>query len=82
MFSSGPEDMGRITLIYHTIGIGKNESVCQGRCRIPHEHISDLKAEMDKLHKMKAVESSISPFASPTVLVKKNNTTMQLCVDY
>ena len=31
---------------------------------------------------MKAIESSISPFASPTVLVKTKDGTMRLCVDY
>ena len=74
--------MGRTKLIYHKIDIGENEPVCKGLRRIPHEQISVLKAEVDKLHKMKAIESSISPFASPTVLVKKKDGTMRLCIDY
>ena len=71
VFSSGPEDMGRTKIIFHKIDIGENEFVRQGLRRIPHEQISVLKAEVDKWHKIKAIKSSISTFASPTVLVTK-----------
>ena len=81
-FSSGPEDMGRTSVIYHKIDIGDSQPVRQGLRRIPHEHISVLKSEVDKLHKMGAIEPSISPFASPTILVKKKDGTMRLCIDY
>ena len=82
VFSSGPEDMGRTKLIYHKIDIGENKPVCQGLRRIPHEQISLLKAEVDNLHKMKAIESSISPFVSKTVLIKTKDGIMRLCIDY
>ena len=82
VFSSGPEDMGRTSVIYHKIDIGDSQPVRQGLRRIPHEHISVLKSEVDKLHKMGAIEPSISPFASPTILVKKKDGTMRLCIDY
>ena len=82
VFFSGPEDIGRTKLIYHKIDIGENKPVRQGLCRIPHEQISFCKAEVDKLHKMKAIEFSISTLASLTVLVKKKDGTMRLCIDY
>ena len=78
MFSSSPEDIGRTKLIYHKIDIGENEPVRQSLRCIPHEQISVLKAEVDKLHNMKAIESSFFPFASPTVLVKTKDGTMRL----
>ena len=62
--------MGGTKLIYHKIDINENKPVRQGLIRIPYEQISVLKAQVDKLHKIKAIESSIFPFASPTVLVK------------
>ena len=82
VLSSVSEDMGRTKLNYHKIGIGQNEPVRDSLRRIPHEQISVLKAKVDKLHKMKAIESSISSFASRTVLVKKKDKTMRLCIDY
>ena len=82
VFSAGSNNIGRTKLIYHKIDIGENDPVRQGLRRILHEQISVLKAEVDKVHKMKAIESSISPFASPTVLVKMKDGTMRLCIDY
>ena len=49
---------------------------------MPHEHIGILKTELDKLQKIKAIELSISPFASPTILVKIIDGTMRLCIEY
>ena len=72
-FASGPTDLGRTSLMYHRIDIGDNNSVRQPmrRMPMPHEHIPVLKAEVDKLQKAGAVVPSTSPFASPTILVKK-----------
>ena len=82
VFSAGPEDMGRTNLIYHKIELEQSEPVRQGLRRIPHEQIKVLKNEVDKLQKMGAIEQSHSPFASPTILVKKKDGTMRLCIDY
>ena len=82
VFSAGPEDMGRNSLIFHKIDIGENQPVRQGLRRIPHEHIPVLINKVEKLHKMGAIEPSISQFASPTILVKTKDGTMRLCIDY
>ena len=50
--------------------------------RIPHEQLPVLKSEIEKLQHMGAIEPSFSPFASPTILVKKEDWTMRLCIDY
>ena len=80
--SSGSDNMGRTQLIYHKIGIGENEPVRQCLCRIPYEQISVLNAEVDKFNKMKAIEFLLSPFAIPTVLVRKKDGIMRLCIYY
>ena len=82
VFSAGPEDMGRTNLIYHKIELEQPEPIRQGLRRIPHEQISVLRSEVDKLQKMGAIEPSQSPFASPTILVKKKDGSMRLCIDY
>ena len=82
VFSAGPQDLGRTSLIYHRIDTGDSGPVRQAMRRVPHEHIPVLKAEVDKLQKAGAVEPSSSPFASPTILVKKKDGSMRLCIDY
>ena len=74
--------MGRTSLIFHKIDIGKNPQVRQGLRLIPHEHSPVLKSEVEKLHKMGAIEPSISLFASPIILIKKKDGTKPLCIDY
>ena len=49
VFSDGPEDMGRTSLIFHKINIGENPPVCQCFRRIPHEHIPFLTNKVEKL---------------------------------
>ena len=49
--------------------------------RVPHEHISVLKAEIDELHNAKAVVPLTFPFPSPTILVKNQVQSMRLWSD-
>ena len=49
---------------------------------MPHEQIGVLKAEVDKLQSARMVEPSCLPFASPTILVKKEDGSWRLCIDY
>ena len=80
--AAGPTDLGRTSLMYHQIDIGDSGPVRQPMRRVPQEHISVLKAKVDKLQRAGAVVPSTSPFASPTILVKKNNGSKRLCIDY
>ena len=82
VFSSGPDDLGRTNVLYHTIDIGDHGPVRQGLRCLPHDHIPVLKAEVDKLQKARMVEPSASPFASPTILVRKKDGKWRLCIDY
>ena len=81
-FAAGPTDLGRTSLMYHRIDIGDSAPVRQPMRRVPHEHIPVLKAEVGKLQKAGAVVPSTSPFASPTILVKKKDGSMRFCIDY
>ena len=81
-FASGPTDLGRTSFMYNRIDNVDNNPVRQPMRRVPHEHIPVLKAEVDKLQKAGAVVPSTSPFASPTILVKKKDGSMRLCIDY
>ena len=82
VFSTGSDDMGSTNLMYYKIDIEDNCPVRQGLRRIPHVQITVLKSEVEKLQRMGAIEPSISPFASPTILVKKKDGTIRLCIDY
>lgn len=80
--STKSEDMDRTNLLYYKINIADNGPVRQELRRIPHEQITMLKAKVDKLQKMGAIEPSISPFVSTTILVKMKDGTMRFCNEY
>ena len=50
-FAAAPTDLGRTNLIYHRIEIGNSGPVRQPLRCVPHEYISVLKSEIDKLQK-------------------------------
>ena len=68
--------------MYHRIDLGDRGPVRQPMRRVPHDHIPVLKAEVNKLHKAEAVVLSTFPFANPTILVKKMDVSMRLCIGY
>ena len=74
--------MGRTSLFCYKIELKKSGPISQGLRRVPYEHIGILQNEVDKLQKIKAIKPSTSPFASPTILVKKQDGTMQMCIYY
>ena len=79
-FAAGPTDFGRTSLINHRIEIGDSAPVRQPMRCVPHEHITVLKSEIDKLQKAGVVMPSTSPFASPTILVKIQDRSMRLSI--
>ena len=81
-FATEPTDLGRTSLMYHQIDIGDSGPLRQPMRRVPQEHIPVLKAELDKLQNARTVVPSTSPFASPTILVKKKDKSMHLCINY
>ena len=82
IFAASTMDLRRISLMYHQIDIGDSGPGCQLMGRVPHEHIPVLKAEVDKLQKAGAVVPSTSPLANQTILVKKKDGSMRLCINY
>ena len=67
VLSAVPDDIGRTSVLYHTIDIGNYKPMRKGCGRIPHEQIDVLKSEVDKLLKIGAIESSIFYFACPSI---------------
>ena len=53
--SSGPNDLGRTNVLYHTIDIEDHGPVRQRLRRLPHDQIPVLKTEVDKLQNARMV---------------------------
>mgnify|MGYP000635714642 FL=1 len=80
---TGPEgEIGRTSLVTHTINTGENEPIKQAPRRQSPVIQKVIKDEVQKMLDKGVIEPSCSPWASPVVIVKKKDGTHRFCVDY
>ena len=82
MFSHGAFDMGRTTLVEHSIDTGSQRPIRQGLRRHPVAHLDTIDEQVEELIRNDFVEPAASPWASNVVLVRKKDSSHRLCVDY
>jgi len=82
VFSLSTFDMGRTSLVEHTIDIGSQRPIGQGLCRHPSAYLETIDKQVDKLIQSNFVEPAASAWASNVVLVRKKDGYHRLCVDY
>ena len=82
IFALDPMELGCTDLITHSIDTGDSPPIRQPLRRIPfalHEKMEEL---VEKMMIQGVIQHSNSPWASPVVLVEKNDGSYQFCVDY
>ena len=87
IFSKGPGDIGKTPLITMEIDTGDSPPVCQRPYNLPLKHADWVKKELETLEKAGIISRSVSPWASPIVIVPKKTEPgeppkKRLCVDY
>ena len=82
LFSRGIVDMGRTTVVEHTIDTGQNRPIRQSLRRHPWAHLDEIDRQMEELQQAAFFEPAASSWASIVVLVKKKDGSYRLCVDY
>ena len=82
MFSRSTFDMGRTTLVEHSIDTGNQRPIRQPLRRHPRAHLEEIDRQVDELLQNGFIEPAASPWASNVVLVRKKDGSFRLCVDY
>ena len=87
IFSKDSSDIGKTPLITMEIKTGDSPPVCQRPYNLPLKHVDWVKKELDTLEKAGVITRSVSPWASPIVIVPKRTEPgeppkKRLCVDY
>ena len=72
-FSKDSSDIGKTPLITMEIKTGDSPPVCQRPYNLPLKHIDWVQKELDTLEKAGVITRSVSPWASPIVIVPKNS---------
>ena len=87
IFSKDSTDIGKTPLIIMDIDTGDSPPVCQKPYNLPLKHREWVQKELETLEKAGVIVRSISPWASPIVVVPKKTEPgepprKRLCVDY
>ena len=87
VFSKDSTDIGKTPLITMDIDTGDSPPVCQRPYNLPLKHREWVQKELETLEKAGVIVRSISPWASPIVVVPKKTEPgepprRRLCVDY
>ncbi|KAJ8042740.1 hypothetical protein HOLleu_09583 [Holothuria leucospilota] len=81
-FSKGEFDLGYCNTIPHFIKVTDDTLIRQPYRRIPPTQMSEVKQLLQDMMDQKVIQWSVSPYASPVVLVRKRSGAIRLCVNY
>ena len=87
VFSLNNEDIGCTQLVTMDINIGDSPPVCQKPYILPLKHYNWVQQEIETLEHAGVIRKSISPWASPIVVVPKKSTPSEpphrrMCIDF
>ena len=87
VFSKDSTDTGKTPLITMDIDTGDSPPICKKPYNLPLKHREWVRKELETLEKAGVIVTSISPWASPIVVVPKKTepeepSRRRLCVDY
>ena len=87
IFSADSSDIGKTPLIKMDIDTGDSPPICQKPYNLPLKHAEWVKRELNILEKAGVIVCSVSPWASPIVIVPKRSAPgeppkRRSCVDY
>ena len=83
IFAECDSDVGTTNLTFHKIDTGDVRPLRQPVRRLPYgEMRAAVEFEIDKLVSADIARASISPCASPVVMVRKKDGGWRMCVDY
>ena len=87
IFSADSTDIGKTPLLQMEIDTGNNPPICQKPYTLALKHAEWVKRELNILEKAGVIIRSVSPWASPIVIVPKRTAPgeppkRRLCVDY
>ena len=87
VFSLNNQDIGRTQLVTMHVDTGDSSPICQKPYTLPLKHYSWVQQEVETLERAGIIKKSLSPWASPIVVVPKKSAPgepprWRMCVDF
>ena len=81
LFALDDLDLGKTSLVKHTIKLRNYTPFKERYCRIPPHQYEEVKKHLHEMLKIGAIQRSNSPWASAVVLVRKKDGSLCFCID-
>ena len=82
VFAFSDNQLGRTSLVQHTIDTGDAMPIKQRPYRTTPENKQEIDRQVDDMLQRGIIQESVSPWSSPVVLVKKKDGEMRFCIDF
>jgi len=82
IFALSPDELGRTGLVQHHIDTGDSPPIRQRPYRVSEHQRGIIEEHVTDMLNRGIIQPSVSPWASPVVLVKKKDNTDRFCVDF
>ena len=82
VFALNDSELGCTSLVQHNIQTGDHNPIKQPPYRTPFVRRAQISSMVDQMQEQGIVQPSVSPWASPVVLVPKKDGTYRFCVDF
>lgn len=82
VFAFSDDQLGRTSLVQHTIDTGDALPIKQRPYRTTPENKQEIDRQVKDMLERGIIQESVSPWSSPVVLVKKKNGEMRFCIDF
>ena len=74
--------LGNTSVALHNIDTGDSPPIRQYPRRLPYHHRAEAEKQVNDMLSQGVIQPSISPWSSPSVLVKKNDGSYRFCKDF
>ena len=81
IFALEPMELGKTNMVKHTIRVDNPVPFKEWYRRIPPHQFEEVRKHLQEVEEIGAIRRSNSPWASPVVLVRKKDGSLQFCID-
>ena len=80
--SQNESDIGYCDILQHPIDTGNHQPIATRQWPLPHSTKQVMKEQCEKMLEMNVIEPCSSPWRSPSLLVKKKDSSHRYCIDF